>query len=61
MNETLEHVLKSLENGWFANLGQYVNDSEGSSEKQAPEPIEQALRYSVLTRDEMQRSVKYAT
>jgi len=32
-----------LENGRFANLGQYVNDSEGPPEKQAPELIETSI------------------
>jgi len=41
--ETLEYVPKSLENGRFTNIGQYVNDSEGPSEKQAPELIETSI------------------
>jgi len=41
--ETLEYVPKSLENGRFTNIGQYVNDSEGPSEKQAPKLIETSI------------------
>jgi len=43
VDETLKYVPKSLENGRFANLGQYVNDSEGPSEKQVPELIETSI------------------
>jgi len=43
VDETLEYVPKSLENGRFTNLGQYVNDSEGPSEKQAPELTETSI------------------
>jgi len=43
VDETLEYVPKSLENGRFANPGQCVNDSEGPSAKQAPELTETSI------------------
>jgi len=40
VDETLEYAPKALEKGLFTNLEQYANDSEGPSDRQAPEIIE---------------------